>query len=596
MNLERRMKYKGQGKTINKTNIKIDIVFDINTLNLMCSYVLSENSNIRRGTLTNLRNLIAIIDISLYQNDVEKIKMINFINKGLEARLIKNLNNADIILKYINGGIIDNDYIDRNSLKILNNEEIDWINETVSNSLKYSFIYNDIDKMIDICTRFKACNYINRGSIVDEFEELTKEIMTKFRRVRMENQTETMFTLRDGMFQECMSDIYDQLTNPSNRLITGMQGLNELLGGSFETTRIYMFFGRAGIGKSLLLMDLAYQIKKYNRFYKTQDPTKRPVIVYLTQENTVRESVDRLFSMILGKVTNMKDFTKEEVINILRNEGELYLSDQSPIDIIIKYMPNNSIDTSYLYTLTEDLEDEGYEIIALLQDHIKRIRPVLKTGDIRLDLGQVVNEMKVFSQLKNCVVISVSHLNRDADRTIESNGGKKSVADLTRLLGRSNIGESMLMIDNLDAAYIIGQDYDSNGDKYLSFNRIKERFKCTDRDYISQPYVKGSIKLTEDFNLPAPLFKDTLKEAPVMNGYVDTMYNVLNNNVSTVVNDEGDKVDIKGFSGTSYSSNMEYFNPLDNSSSLNMNNFTSNNEQKNNDKIILATFNETNLK
>ena len=557
MNIERRMKYKGQGKTVNKTNSKIDIVFDLNTLNLMCSYIISDNKNIKRGALVNLRNLMSMLDLSAYQNDTEKIKMINFINKGLEARLIKNLNNSMVIMKYINGGIIDGDYIDRNSLKILSNEELQWINETVSNSLKYSFIYNDIDKLIDICTRFKACNYINRGAIVDELEELLKEMMTKFRRVNMESITETTFTLREGLFQECVSDVYDQLSNPGNRIITGMQGLNELLGGAFETTRMYMLFGIAGIGKSLTMLDLAYQIKKYNRFYRCQDPTKKPVVVYLTQENTVRESVDRLFSMVMGNVTNMAEYSKEDVINILRDEGELFLSDESPIDIIIKFMPNNSIDTSYLYTLTEDLEDEGYEVICLMQDHIKRIRPVFRTGDLRIDLGTVVNEMKTFGQLKNCVVISISHLNRDANRTIEgnSNNGRNS-SDLTKMLGRSSIGESMLMIDNLDGAFIIGQDYDAEGNKYLSFNRIKERFKCTDRYYISQPYLKNSIKLAEDYNLPSPLFKDSLKEAPIMNTYVNNIYNNANvPELSKVINNDGEEIK-DSFNGASYSSDL----------------------------------------
>jgi hypothetical protein len=182
--------------------------------------------------------------------------------------------------------------------------------------------------------------------------------------------------------------------------------------------------------------------------------------------------------------------------------------------ILIKYVPDRSVDTGYLYTLTEDLEDEGYEVIALIQDHIKRIRSCYPQPDIRLELGAVVNELKVFSALKDIPVISNSHLNRDGAKTIDDNA-RNNKADLTRMLGRANIGESMLMLDNLDCAFIINVEFDAEGHKYMVFKRIKLRYKATMRDYICQPFVNGNdIKLIEDFYSPVPLFKDSLKPLP----------------------------------------------------------------------------------
>ena len=152
----------------------------------------------------------------------------------------------------------------------------------------------------------------------------------------------------------------------------------------------------------------------------------------------------------------------------MRAEGELFLTDESPIDIIIKFKPNKSEDTSYLYTLVEDLEDEGYEVIALLQDHAKRMRATTRNPDVRLELGDVINEFKTFAMLKDIPVISNSHLNREGARVIDANAGK-SKADLTRLLGKSNIGESLLMLDNVDYACIINYEYDNEGHKYMVF-------------------------------------------------------------------------------------------------------------------------------
>ena len=211
----------------------------------------------------------------------------------------------------------------------------------------------------------------------------------------------------------------------------------------------------------------------------------------------------------------MKDYTIDEVIHILKTTGELFLTDESPIDIIIKFKPNRSEDTGYLYTLTEDLEDEGYEVICMIQDHVKRIKAATSQQDIRLELGDVINEMKTFAMIKDIPVITVSHLNRDGARVIDSSSSTKT--DLTRMLGKANIGESLLMLDNVDFAGILNNEYDSEGHKYMVFKGIKYRFKVI-RDYICQPFVPDNdVKLIEDYYSPVPLFKETLRSTPTLN-------------------------------------------------------------------------------
>lgn len=570
MNLERRRKYSGSGRTVNKSGKKLDINFDLNSLNLMCSYILSENKNIRRSHLINMRNLFDLLDINVYVNDTEKMKRIDFIKKGLEAKIIHNLRDPFIVLKYINGGIIESENLDINNFTQLSNSELEWINSTITEALKYAFIYNDIDKMIDICTRFKAADYRSRGSIVNEFEILVNEIQSKFRRARVESLAESSFTLKDGLFDEIIKDIHEQLTDPSSKLLTGMQGVNELIGGGFESARVYMLLGLTGGGKSLSLLNFAYQIKKNNKNYKPKDPTKIPVIVYLTMENTVKETVERLFNLATGE--DMKDHSPEDIINMLRTDGELYLTDESPIDIVIKFVPNRTVDTSYLYTMTEDLEDEGYEVICLIQDHVKRIKSVDHYTDVRLELGAVVNEFKVYASLKDIPVITNSHLNRDAAGKIDE-GSRANKGDLIRMLGRANIGESMLMLDNLDCALIIGQEYDSDFNKYMAFKRIKMRGKCTLRDTIFQPYESvDSIRLIEDIDLKVPVFKDTLKDSPTEsnlynNGINRSKYQNNIKDIDDIIKENNTQLDLEEdnifTSGSRYMSNSVKIETID---------------------------------
>jgi RecA/RadA recombinase len=371
-----------------------------------------------------------------------------------------------------------------------------------------------MDNIMDICTRFKTTDFQNRANIVNEFKGMLDVLRADIRRCESDDSIVNMeFSLRDGKFENVITDTYNIITNPSRRLITGIQALNEMLGGGFESSRFYLIMGTSGVGKSLTLLNLIYQMKKNNTHVKPKDPTKIPCIVLLTMENTIVETITRLFDLAIEGSIGMENYTCEDVIRLLRTEGQLVLNDTSPIDIYIKYKPNKSVDTSYLYTLYDDLEDQGYEMICLVQDHLKRIRSIYRNQDTRLELGDVVNEMKAFAAEKDIPVLSNSHLNREATRVSEEMT-RKGTADIAKSLGQANAGESMLIVDNSDFIVMIGLDADSEGNRYMGFHRVKMRGKpIVDRPYFAQPFVPGSkIRLVEDIG-GIPQFKETLHNA-----------------------------------------------------------------------------------
>ena len=512
---------------------KIPVVFDLIMLDCFCRYVLTDSRNIRKKHLINLSNLIEILDLTNYENDPEKMKRIYFIKAALKTKLEKRISNPVIILQDVSAAIAqDIDFIDIENFN-LSIDEMQWVSDTVSETLKYAFIYKHIDNMQDLCTRFKSTDYRYRGAIVKEYENAIIDTRNSFRKAEVDSTSDMMFSLKQGVFEEAVTDTYNLVTSPSRRLLCGMQGINELTGGGFENGRVYMFFGIAAVGKSMFLLNLLYQIKRYNTNYKTKDPTKTPCIVLLTMENSVVETITRLFS-IISDGRKMQEFNSpQEVIDILKKEGELVLNDESPIDIIIKYKPNRSVDTSYLYTLTEDLEDEGYEVIMFLQDHVKRIRSIYKQPDLRIELGEIVNEFKSFAIDKDIPVISISHLNREAAKILENISASKKNIDSTKQLGKSVVSESFLMIDNLDLAVNINIDYDEQGNRYMGFNVTKQR-DDSDREYIAQPFVQGSkIRLVEDFYAPIPLFKESLHESNMFQG-IQGRENIRNSSYSDI--------------------------------------------------------------
>lgn len=507
--MDRRQRY-SVNSPIKNQNLIIDIKFDITELDLMCAYIVSENRNIRRGNIINIRNLFLIMDMNNYKNDLERLARIDFINKGIDARLNHNLINRNMILSHIAGGFGGNKA--SYELNELSNNEVEWVNNTISETLKYACIYNNIDEGLSLLTKFKATDYINRGAVVKEIENWVNAMQVKFRKAKADTNEDITFSLSGDTFIEAMTETYTQKASPSNKLKFGVQALNEITGGGVEAGRVYTILGLPGEGKSSTLLDMAIQIKRYNRDYKCKDLTKKPCVVLLVMENRVTESVERLFSMCVG--CDMLNYTLDDAINILQNQGNLSLNGDDPIDIIIKFKPNLSVDTSYLYTLTEDLEDEGYEVICFIQDYMKRIRSVDGSfnGDLRSQLGAVVNEMKTFATIKNIPVITASQLNRTATNSIDE-ARIKNQADLVRLIGRSNVGESNLILENSDWISIIAPEYDKDGNKYLGIQRVKSRYYIPNDLYTCYlPYINNTIKFIEDIYSSIPVHKTTMRQ------------------------------------------------------------------------------------
>ena len=510
----RRDKYRNN--PIKNKDLKIDVNFDISTLDLMCSFIVSNNKNIRRGNIINMRNLFLIIDMNNYANDNERLSRIDFIKKGIEARLEYNLTDRNMILTHITGGIgipIDDVF------KEINNDELKWINQTISQTLKDSIIYNDVDRGLALFTKFKSTEYAYRGPIVKEIEQFINEMQVKFRRVKADDGSSMQFSLIGDEYSSAMRETYRQLSSPCNKLIFGTQGLNILTGGGVEAERVYTLLGLPGEGKSTTLIDMAIEIKRYNKNYVCKDPTKKPCVVLFVMENSIKETIQRIFNMCVG--VDMLNYTEDEAIEILKTQGQLHVSQDDPIDLRVIFKPNLSVDTSYLYTIVEDLEDEGYETICVLQDYLKRIRSVDGSfgGDLRLQLGAIINEFKIFATLKSIPVITASQLNRDATQHVDE-GRAKNKADLVRLLGRSNVGESNLILENSDWIGLIAPEYDTDGNKYLGMQRVKSRYFISDSvTTIFIPYISGTVKFVEDFYSQVPVHKVTLR--PDMNNGIE---------------------------------------------------------------------------
>ena len=522
--------------------------FDIQTLDSFCAYALSENAGIHRNALMSLRDLLRLIGEEQYQQDQACIERIRFCLAVLEIRMDKGIKERSKIIQSLLG-IYATEFqsIDPNMYGELDNNTVAWIENLVSSCSNMAFIRNEVLSLGRLCGEFMNADYNHLQEIGMMIKDKVADMHTKFRRNDIEQveADNTMFLENIG---ESIHSIYNEISRPSHKLRTGMQAFNGIIAGGF-VTGVYCLFGLPGEGKTITLINLAYQIREYNKDYVCRDKTKKPIIVFLTMENMVSKVTETLFNIACSP----KPFTEldEREVNELV-EKHLKVTDDNPIGIQVRYKPINSVDTSYIYKLVDDLSDAGYETICVIQDYIKRIRPEDRTRDMRLDLGNVINDFSNIAKHYKIPVITASQFNREGVKTIDEARGSNR-HDLVNKLGRHMIGESGLIDENLDCSIFLAKEIvlDDFGNKqiYMGFSCTKSRNRLfTDVVKFYQPFREDNpiAYVCDEFG--QPVFRKSLQrdEEGIAKTYGNSVNVSLRKKVKNITDLENDAAMVNG--------------------------------------------------
>ena len=466
------------------------------------------------ATLLKLMNKMDPEKVYDIKTQEKHINVFKFLKALLERRLNGN-KDKDLLIEVCTDGLIKK-HLPLNQIdNPLNSSDFAVIEQRIySDYENYSvitYMAQAHDKFIELTT---AGSQLEREAVLKDMRLRLRDIGTTLRQTANTATGSETFSLTDSdVFIRTMGNVYDRLHNPSTKLKTGMQAFNNIISGGFENGRIYLLFGLPGEGKSMTMLNLALQLKKFNRDYKPKDPAKRPCIVYLTMENSLEETIERAHGILVAKDFDRK-LSLEELTAQFKNNG-FAVTDDDPIDIVIKYIPANTVDTDYVYALYDELADSNKEVICMVQDYIKRIKcrdfEVLGK-DPYMALGSVVDEFKQFAIDKDIPVITASQLNREAAKAIDE-GRKISRNNLVECVGRNNIGESIKILENIDSGIIIIPEKDAADNPYMGFSLIKSRYGTNAPKRFYHPFnPEKPVELLCDEGCTTPVHRLTMTD------------------------------------------------------------------------------------
>ena len=499
-----------------KNSDKDEFKIPLGDLELYAAYVVKSIAQNNRSTLAVLSDLLSKINpyTSYGEGEKKSINTFLFLSHLVNGRL-GNIRDIDILIRQALSKVDETNLMPLDKLdRPLTVNELGIIESNIHDTYENFYTIISMREMNDLFMQYTTnTNRSYRSKVLEKAKENLRKINEVSRKANIASDTQ-FFSLDNDVYTQAIDDVYERNCNPSTKLKTGMTAFNRSLAGGFENGRVYVYLGLPGEGKSTTLLNIGLQIKQNNTQYTTKDKTKRPCVLFLTMENSLDETIERIFNILISE-DNMSSYgSSGEVKKILMQNG-LAITDESPIDFVIQYVPANTVNTDYLYTMYDQLLDQGKECICVIQDYIKRIRSrdfKLLKGDMRLGLGAVIDEFKEFAIDKQIPVITASQMNREATSKVDD-GRKNRTVDLVRNLGRNNIGESLLILENADAAFIITPETTKFGKKYLGVSSVKTRYKGASLFTFFQPYNnERPIELEQDTNLAQPVFKDTLVE------------------------------------------------------------------------------------
>ena len=499
------------GRVVKRNEEKVQIVFDVGTLNAILKYIRCEY--VSHSSIYRLNKLFKVIDISKYSVDIKlRLMLIDTISSLM---CLENIKDIDII----EGKISENQELYQlyKSLNLkanqLSQSEVDLIAKTIDEKLQAMAIYKYRDSMIELMRKFDNNEEMEFSQAMSKIKEICGVLLLELQESNADNSLLRKFSFSDSDYAEKLNVIVNKAKKPSTILQTGIRQLNALLSPGFQSGRLYTIIGGTGKFKSGTLLNIADQIRRFNPQVIPYENCRRKTVLYITLENSIEETIERLYDMYSDLDSELRTTSVSQVFKTFKEDGKFDFTDNSGIDIDLQYYGNLEINTSDIYRMVKDLNNKGKDVIAIVLDYVKRIDSVHPSnGDERVRISFVGKELKNIAQELQVPMITAMQLNRGGNEILDA-AIRENKEDVARFVGTSNIGNCWDLAEDSDSVILINLEMLKKTQQlFLSIKMLKFRGKlgkCS--TYFNHPFVNDkNIRLETDVDKDEPVSRISL--------------------------------------------------------------------------------------
>lgn len=537
-------KYDKNGNQLIKVRFGIEM-----SINLII-YATIENIFIKEKNKKNLERLVNLIDVDESYSEEDFMAKQYFLTLKNIIRIINNkeTDSLDILQDYLitelGDKVIDSNVIEESINAIddalsrdpsMEEKEVLKLNRFIEERLSLKYLNDNSDELNKLL-RDLAEGKSSDTHLVENWEDMISGLHSEMIRTKSTSKIEdnTINFMDPSMSDSVIGRYVDKLRSPENKLRSGYKALNKMLNGGFQEGRLYIFLGTPKSFKSGTLLNIALSVPRYNEISKEKSKNRKPIVLYYSMENDSIETLDRMFFYYFGKSIADSDMSPEEVSQAMY---EATTSDTG-IGVIIKYAPSNTVNTDHLYDTINQLREDGFETVLLVQDYLRRIRPSKYESEMRLAMGNIADELSILAKTENIPVVTASQLNREASNLREDMVARNA-RDIANQMRISHIAESVQIQQNMDYGIIVAREdvtkvneyNETTTSSYLGFKLVASRDRQQEDkfgnklEYFAIPFENG-FKIAEDEDTDEVLYGDSVLRLSLSEEEYNEMKNI----------------------------------------------------------------------
>lgn len=314
---------------------------------------------------------------------------------------------------------------------------------------KINMLFENYDELSDVLESIKDGSFDSIDDLIEDYEVTIKKLYANMMESNRGIAIEAAASL--DLMKDDYSNVVEMIKKKydrTNRISTGFDYFdNQVMYGGYEPSRLYVYGGGSGAGKSTILNNTIYKAAKMAPSKSIKDGEINRVFVYVSLENTIEEALMRTYQPMFDKtVVEMLDEIgkgvdiRQRVIDEFAKTGST---------IVMKYFPAMSIGPLDLMGVLDDvIEEYGKDAIAgLYVDYIDLMKTDTKYDLYRIELGQITLSLKTIAVQYNIPVVTGTQLTRDVYRVNDSQN-----------LSLSMMSESIKKVEHADCVILLAKD------------------------------------------------------------------------------------------------------------------------------------------
>lgn len=429
----------------------------------------------------------------------------------------QNIKNVDLILDAMRDEGEDKDIVEaieflKSAPTISTQAECNRLCRKLADYIKYALILKAKEPFI------KALDIIddddeNIHDSIEKVYELAQQIAKAYQSINIQSVTHSFDTAYMDAMKLAVAEAKES-RSPDKCIITGVRGLNNLLSPGYLGGCLYIYCALPGNYKSGILLKSHVDTLKYNEHIKNTTNGKTPISMYISMENTMAQTIRRLWS-VLFPTADISSFTVDEITEMINNE----LTAKGMRSVILYYGYREK-STKDLDAIIRSYNTEDSEVVAVYLDYIKRIRPGRTDASVlsseKSELHAIMNELKSIAAELNIPIVSGHQLNRDAARQVDDIVKSGGFNKTDQAMGRSNVGTAWEIHEVAD--WMAVMNIENNGEvKYLMIKAIKQRDLDNSVDNSVQA-IRHPFISVQSFGLKDDIMENVSVSIPVYTG------------------------------------------------------------------------------